>query len=506
MPQMRSSFAHGAGGGRYELRNATLVDLVRTAWHVDAEGVVGGPLWADSDRFDITAVAPADATEETLRAMLQTLLKERFQLAVHSGNRDQPAFVISSGKRPQLEKADRSEASGCRIDPKSSTPLTVGSPPHPPVILVCRNITMTAFAATLPLVTEASGYLFNYPLLDRTGLNGSWNFNLRWSPQSVYIFVRPAGEPITLFQAFDHLGLKLERVKQPTPVLAIDRASRPRTADAPQVLPQFEVADIRPVGPDDPAGPYCNNVRIDPGGRVRVYDTLRSLIWEAWGAPFNFDRFVGGPAKGMDSPCWMVLAKAPVEEHALGLTTPAGWNGPLWNGVDLDTMRMMLRSFLIDRFKLEAHLEDRMIDGYALIAAKPKLKAANPANHPGCKEGPGDDGRDPRLTNPIASRLITCRNMTLAQFAQELNQHFPGSQPYVDSTGLTGRYDMTINFSPAGVVAAAQASGPDAIGEPNGAITLNEALKGQLGLKAQSRKVMAPVLVVDHVEGTPGGN
>jgi len=503
MPQMRAFF----GGGRYELRNATLADLVRTAWNVEADQVVGGPVWVDADRFDVMASAPAGSTPGALRTMLQALLQDRFQLAVHSGTRDRLAYAITSGKKPQLEKADGSEPGDCRIDPKSSTPLSVGSPPHPPVTLLCRNITMAAFAMTLPLVTEATGYLFNYPVLDRTELSGAWSFSLRWSPQSMYVFVRTAGEPITLSDAFEkQLGLKLERVKVPAPVLVIDRANRPAVGGAPGALPRFEVADIRPTDPDDPAGPFCNNVRIDPGGRVRIYDTLRGLIWEAWGAPFDFGRFIGG-SKGMDSPCWLVLAKAPVEEHALGVTSPAGWNGPIWNGVDLNTMRMMLRSFLMDRFKLEAHMEDRMIDGYALTAAKPKLKPANPANHPGCEEGPGDDGKDPRLTNPMASRLITCRNMTVAQFAQELNKHFPGSPPFVDSTGLTGRYDMTINFSPAGVITAASAPGADgAAAEPNGAISLIDALNGQLGLSAQSRKVPAPVLVVDHVEDAPTAN
>ncbi len=48
----------------------------------------------------------------------------------------------------------------------------------------------------------------------------------------------------------------------------------------------------------------------------------------------------------------------------------------------------------------------------------------------------------------MASRLITCRNMTLARFAAEMNRIFVELPPVVDATGLTGRYDMTINFSP----------------------------------------------------------
>ena len=90
----------------------------------------------------------------------------------------------------------------------------------------------------------------------------------------------------------------------------------------------------------------------------------------------------------------------------------------------------------MDRFKLAAHLEDRSIDGYELAAARPKLKKANPANRPSCKEGPGDDGKDPRLTNPFATRLITCRNMTLTQFAEQLNGFFPGAPPMTDATGI----------------------------------------------------------------------
>lgn len=54
---------------------------------------------------------------------------------------------------------------------------------------------------------------------------------------------------------------------------------------------------------------------------MRINMTLRDLIWEAWGAPFDFSRFIGGP-KDMDSPCWQVLAKAPVEENALHAVPP----------------------------------------------------------------------------------------------------------------------------------------------------------------------------------------
>jgi uncharacterized protein (TIGR03435 family) len=228
--------------------------------------------------------------------------------------------------------------------------------------------------------------------------------------------------------------------------------------------------------------------------------TLEYLIVEAWGFAIPPERIFGGPK---DKNCFIVDAKSQAQVDAA-----PGWNGAVWNGVDIDTMRMMLRTLLVDRFNLVAHQEDRLVPGHALVAGSPRLRKADPNNRPGCKEAPGIDGKDPRLKNPLASRLITCRNMTLSQFAAELNRQFPASQPIMDSTGIAGRYDMTINFSPESVVAGFGV--PDGAGgaasEPNGAISLFEALNHQLGLKLQARKVLAPVLVVDHVNPQPTEN
>ena len=418
MPQMRSRF----GNGRYELHNATVVDLIRTAWGVDADSVSGGPDWLDLNRYDVIAMAPATTMPDMLKSMLQSMLKDRFQLSVRNGNKDNPAYAITVGRKPQLKPSEGTEASGCRFQPVPTVPR--GDPP-PRMTLVCNNVTIPAFAKILSGAPEASGYVFGYPLLDRTGLAGAWNFSLSWSPRRAYIWSPAQGEAVTLFDAFENqLGLKLALTRVATPVLVVEKANPPRVTDASKPDIEFEVAEIRPEDPNGPATP-CGYVNIQPGGRVRIDMTLRNLIWEAWGAPFDFRRFIGGP-KGMDSPCWQILAKMPVEQNVLGTVNPGGWNGAIWNGVDMDTMRMSLRSFLVDRFKLAAHLEDRPIDGYELAAAGRRLRKANPANRPGCREGPGDDGKDPRLTNPLATRLITCRNMTLTRFAGQLNGFFPG--------------------------------------------------------------------------------
>lgn len=500
IPQMRIRLARG----RYELRNATLVDLIRTAWGVDAGNVVGGPDWLDTDRFDVIAPASSNTAPETLRGLLQGLLKDRFHLSLHNGTRDQPVYQITIDKKPALEPADGSEPAACRVQPGANPPPPRGAPPQP-VTLICRNMTMAAFAKSLPGIREASGYLFNYPVLDRTGLPGAWNFSLRWHPRQALLQAPPPPDTITIFAAFEkQLGLKLSMSKVSNPVVVVDRAEKP-SANPPGVtaapLPrlEFEVADIKP---DPLIHTTCSSVRVSPGGMVRINMTLQGLILETLGEN-NTHRIAGGP-KSMDDTCFVVVAKAPFDQDA-----PEGWNGPVWNGLDIDTMRAMLRALLDDRFRLSAHLEDRMVSGYALVAAKPRLRKADPSNRPGCSEGPGPDGKDPRLLNPLASRLVTCRNMTLSQFARELNHLGCGCAPVVDATGIEGRYDITINFSPPTAFPNTSEPAPafDTIAsDPTGALSIFEAVGKQLGLKLQPREVPTPVFVIDYVNESPTDN
>ena len=69
-------------GTRYELRNATMLDMIRTAYAVQPERVSGGPTWLEWNRFDIAALAPEKTPPDRLREMLKTLLAERFKLVV----------------------------------------------------------------------------------------------------------------------------------------------------------------------------------------------------------------------------------------------------------------------------------------------------------------------------------------------------------------------------------------------------------------------------------------
>ncbi len=506
---MRRGFANG----RYELRNATMLDLIATAWGVDSGKVAGGPDWLEMDRFDVVAKAPTGSTPESLRQILRGILEDRFHLVARDGATEVPGYALVAGRKPRLAKSIGGGDEGCKLDPGRQPPSPWGVWGEP-VQFLCGNMTMAAFARTLPKLRGSSGYLFEYPLVDRTGLDGEWDFALGWSmrgpgrPQVV------PTEQTTLFDALEkQLGLKLEPTRLSIPAVLVERVDRqpkpnpPGVANEfPQAPTRFEVVDIKLSSPED--GLKGSHVSIQPGGRIRVSMTLKDLIGEAWNE-WDPDRILGGP-KSMNETHFDVVAKAPAMELSDG---PA-----VWNGFDIETMRTMLRAMLVDRFHLATHEEQRQVSGYALVAGRTKLRKADPVNRPGCKEGLGGwDGKavqvDPRIANPMAAKLFTCRNMTLGQFAAALRNlagdYLGRYPPVVDATGVEGRYDFTLNYSPRLLMAAAPRPGAGSDGvpsDPNGAISVFEALERQLGLKLESRKVIAPVLVVDSVDARPTAN
>jgi uncharacterized protein (TIGR03435 family) len=156
-------------GGVYELKNATMVDLIRIAYGFDPDKVLGGPSWLEMDRFDVRAKVPAVSTPETHRLMLQSLLEDRFTLAVHKETKPLPTYALTAGKKPQLKEAEGTGESGCRPQTASGAPsaggirimmngvpTTISLGPGMTIRYMCRNMTMAAFAAGLRGMMGAS--------------------------------------------------------------------------------------------------------------------------------------------------------------------------------------------------------------------------------------------------------------------------------------------------------------------------------------------------------------
>jgi uncharacterized protein (TIGR03435 family) len=352
-------------------------------------------------------------------------------------------------------------------------------------------------------------------VVDATGLKGSWDFDIKWTPQPLLQKAGPDG--ISIFDAVDkQLGLKLERQTAPRPVLIVDSVNQKPTPNAPDLEkalpspppPKFDVAVIKPSKPDEKFQGGVNANQVDVKGAP-----LKFLITFAWDLnPSDEEVLVGAP-KWLESDHFDILAK--VVSDAPAATASPGPNGPR---IDVEDLRHMLQALLMDRFKLQAHMEDRPISAYTLIAVKPKLTKADPLSRTRCKEGPGPDGKDPRAANPVLNRLVSCQNMTMAQIGDELQRVAGGYiyGPVSDSTGIQGSWDFTLSFSSANLTRPGGSEGPPpgaaatsttgATSDPNGAVTLFDAVSRQLGLKLEKQRRPAPVLVIDHIEEKPTEN
>ena len=510
--------------GRYEIRNATMVDLIRTAYPVDAENVLGGPSWLEYDRFDVVALVPPNTTPDTQKLMLQALLADRFKLAVRRDTKPAAGLVLAVGKGKHKLKeaaADSTAAPGCQTQavpppPPSGVP---GQFVLPMTALACHNVTMEKFAADLKRLSN--GYVTN-AVLDQTGLKGSWDFDVKFTQRGLLgLAAQMDGASATsLSDAIDkQLGLKLEERDIPTPVFIVEQVNATPTANSPDVaakLPpsppmEFEVAEIKPVDPNARRTGF--QLGVLPGGRVNLPGIpLRLLIAIAWNQTTNLNGQLIGAPKWLESANFDIIGKLPSD-----LAPANGTNVPL------QELGPALQALLIDRFKMKVHFEDRSVDAYTLIAVKPKLKKADPSTRTGCK-APANAGAVFSLSGGLPARAFHCQNITMAQFADQLQTIAASytSYPVVNATGLEGAWDFTLSFSPidparlAGLLAGARGGAPPAgaagpaditASDPmGGGASLFDAVERQLGLKLEVQKRTYPVFVIDHIDEKPTDN
>jgi len=211
LDQFAGSSGLKTGRGRLTATNVTLKRCVMGAFAVGPNQISGGPQWLDSTRYDIVAKADQPVDDDAaLMAMLRTLLAERFQLALHRETRTMEAFVLEIGRHgPKLEGAKEKEA---------TTRNGRG-------LIDARAITMDRLA-------EVLSRQMDLPVVNRTGLAGSFDLKLEWTPDSG----RPAKSSmdeaadtgVSVFTAIQQqLGLRLRARKTPIATIVIDRAERP---------------------------------------------------------------------------------------------------------------------------------------------------------------------------------------------------------------------------------------------------------------------------------------
>src|SRR6185295_13087730 len=297
-PKVRvpSMAAGGLRGTRYLVRQATLVDLISLAYDIDNDKILGGPNWLDIKRFDVSARAPAGSNPEQAKLMLQTLLAQRFSLKVHKDSKELPGFVLSSGsgKTKMKPAADPAAPANCQGQPQTPSPDTV-----PQQVVACTGMSLDDLARIIVNIANASG-----KALDKTGLEGKWDFTIKWTPPG--LLARAGADGISIFDAVDkQLGLKLERGKVPQPVIFVDgvnEAPTPNSADISKFLPpppavEFDVAVIKPTNPD------FKGTRIQiQGERINIQGATLSILLQQF-YDVTPDMVQGAP-KFMDEDRW----------------------------------------------------------------------------------------------------------------------------------------------------------------------------------------------------------
>jgi uncharacterized protein (TIGR03435 family) len=201
--------------------------------------VSGAPEWAKTDRFDIQAkmsetdiaqmqkLSPAQ-TKARREAMLQALLAERFKLKVHSETRQAPVYELVVAKGGSKLKDAATDTSDSLKRGEDGKPLSIISPEGDKTIAQGSSMKALADFLSQPFLSG-----LGRPVLDKTGLTGTYNFTLDWSSQLWRAMPGGASAPASadeagpIFSALGEVGLKLQPSTGPIDVVVVDHVERP---------------------------------------------------------------------------------------------------------------------------------------------------------------------------------------------------------------------------------------------------------------------------------------
>jgi uncharacterized protein (TIGR03435 family) len=222
--------------------NASLRDIIRHAFDLEPfQRIEGRPAWLNT-RYDINAVIPEFPAVDSSRAMLRTLLAERFKLSVRRERREQPVFALVAARSDKrLGPSLKPSATECRTVAESDSAsknqasavenLVKGVGPTCDMLyqpyrarIVGGGRPISDLARILSRVPILSA-----PVIDRTGLSGTYDFELTYSPEALSAAPdQPDSSRTSLFVAVqEQLGLKLESTRGPVDVLIIDAVQQP---------------------------------------------------------------------------------------------------------------------------------------------------------------------------------------------------------------------------------------------------------------------------------------
>lgn len=207
----------------FRAANLSLRDLIQFAYGIPNSQILGGPAWLNSIMFDIDAksdptvdaqlhaLPSADAAHRK-QLMVQVLLADRFQFKAHDETRDLPVYALVVAK------------GGPKFQPSKINGTTIDTYP--------TRVHIAGSVDTVAILARELARTLGRVVLNKTGLTGRYDFNLRWSsddrPAPLLNGAPDPNAPPDIFTAIqEQLGLKLESSKGPVPVLVIDHVEAP---------------------------------------------------------------------------------------------------------------------------------------------------------------------------------------------------------------------------------------------------------------------------------------
>jgi len=262
------------------------------------------------------------------------------------------------------------------------------------------------------------------------------------------------------------LPLNLKRAT-PETAWAIPEPPPPPKRMPADAKPVFEVSTIKPSNPSTPGKAFTFRGR----SFVTINTTLGDMIDFAYGV--HPRQVVGGPA-------WL-------ETDKYDLTAQPDIDGQ----PNTTQLKTMLQQLLADRFKLTLHHDKKELSAYAIVVAKtgPKLTKSE-----------GDPNGLPGLFFQGLG-VLPARNATMSDFAGVM-QGAVLDRPVVDQTGIAGRWDFTLKWTPdqTQFLALGGVHTPPPADNADAPPDLFTAIQQQLGLRLESTKAPIDVLVIDHVD------
>ncbi|HET9192846.1 MAG TPA: TIGR03435 family protein [Vicinamibacterales bacterium] len=223
--------------GRFIAVRVNVLQLIIAAYSTRVDRIVGYPDWARHDLFDISALAPERFNPGSSRGMLRALLRDHFRIVAKKEKRTVPAYALEREERNQpLGRALQPAAEKCDQRDVASKPRA-GVPPRGGCEGASGTGISTIFTRRAPIgaLIVFLQMAVGRPVVDRTGLVGLYDIDLKFSPEpgSGFPFELPGvpdqGGGVSVFTAVkEQLGLMLRPVTTELEMLVIERLERPQ--------------------------------------------------------------------------------------------------------------------------------------------------------------------------------------------------------------------------------------------------------------------------------------